>query len=690
MKRQLEITVLCCLVTLFVALLFMFSSCGNVSWQTASETVTVERAVLPQCAVPGFDASRFGNKVYVDFSANGVAVSALPAGVTIENGGRDVLLRSRVPGVEYVVSGDAVDASFTIVSDFSPLLTLDSLSLVACGRNTLQVSSKELIYVRSGAAALSDVTGGEKADNQSAVIKLMGRAMLCEGSLEVNAARRSAIFCTDTLFVDGMQLTVGSAPNNALLSNRSIVLSAGSVSVSSAKDVVKCKNGDFLMTGGVLAVTSSHNKADGIQAKNIYITGGCLSVMVSGAASDGMKAKSRLCIAGGNLSVVAKGCALFNDKKSDYSSASCLKSDAVVDISGGCCSFVSEGDGGKGISSDSLVVVSGGLLSVLTKGGDMQHPVDVNAHSSSKGIKSDGALYFLGGDIEVAALGKGERSEGVEAKCNMYIGGTAKLYVYAYDDALNAADLTVAGGHSYFYSVANDAVDSNGSILLSGGTVIAEGACAPEQGVDVDDFSAFSITGGALFSVGGSMGPFPALPLSAESSVPVVAWQCGKVKKGDMLSLSNEDGTLIMAYRMARDMEAASVLVASPQLRKDGEYALAISGALSGAEYAGNGMYKGGKVVDAMQSVLFEPLGLVNCVSKDGEVTVAGSGSAGSLGVPPPPPHASDGSIPPHGAFPPPRIGNGPMPPHGVFPPPPPPMRNIESGYGEGNLPNSD
>ena len=689
MKRQLEITVRCCLVTLFVALPFLFSSCGNVSWQVAPETLTVERAVLPQCAVPGFDASQFGNKVYVDFSAKGVGISALPAGVTIENGGRDVLLRSHVPGVEYVVSGYAADASFIIGSDFSPLITLDSLSLVACGRNTLQVSSKELIYVRSSAAVLSDVAGGEKADNQSAVIKLMGRAMLCEGSLEANAARRRAIFCTDTLFVDGMQLTVGSAPNNALLSNRSIVLSAGSVSVSSAKDVVKCKNGDFLMTGGVLAVTSSYNKADGIQAKNVYITGGNLSVMVAGAASDGMKAKNHLCIAGGNLSVVAKGGALFNDKKSDYSSASCLKSDAVVDISGGCCSFVSEGDGGKGISSDSLVVVSGGLHSVLTKGGDMQHPVDVNAHSSSKGIKSDGALYFLGGDIKVAVLGKGERSEGVEAKCNMYIGGTAKLYVYAYDDALNAADLTVAGGHSYFYSVANDAVDSNGSILLSGGTVIAEGSCAPEQGVDVDDFSAFSITGGTLFSVGGSMGPFPALPLSAETSVPVVAWQCGKVKKGDVLSLSNEDGTLIMAYRMARDMEAASVLVASPQLRKNGEYALAISGTFNGAEYAGNGLYKGGKVVNVRQSVLFEPSGLVNCVSKDGEVTVAGSGSAGSFGVPPPP-HDNNGSIPPHGAFPPPHIGNGPMPPHGVFPPPPPPMRNIESVYGEGNLPNSD
>lgn len=661
---------------LFIALLLLSSCNGNTAGKLGnSKVVEVERVVPPACATPVLDESLFTNKVYIEFSANGIEISELPAGVSIENGGKELLLRSHVPGVEYIVGGFAADASLTVVSDFSPLVTLDALSLTARGKNALQVSSKELIYVRANAATIADVAGEVKADNQSAALKLMGRALLCGGALSVNAERRSAVFCTDTLYLGGMQLSVGNAPNNALMSNKAIIMSSGAVSVSSAKDVIKSKQGDIIMLGGALTVSSVRSKADGLQANNVYVAGGNLSVTVTGEASDGIKAKKNLCIAGGNIMVVAKGGAMFNSKKSDYSSASCLKSDAVVDISGGCCNFVSEGDGGKGVSCDSLVVVSGGVVRVLTKGGDMQHPVDLNAHSSSKGIKSDGALYFLGGNIEVAVLGEGERSEGVEAKRNMYIGGDTRLYVYAYDDALNAADLTVAGGRSYLYSVANDAVDSNGTLLMSGGVLVADGSFDPEQGVDVDDFSAFCITGGTLLSVGGSMGPFPALPLGDSNSVPVIAWSGGRMEKDDMLSFTNDDGSVILAYRIARDRESAAVLVASPQLEVNGKYALSLVKSVEGAEYVGNGLYSGGSLPKDTETVAFETKGLVNCVSKSGDVSVVEPGNGPNLGMmpsPPPPMGDSIGMV------------------KGKLPPPPPPMRRIKSEYCEDALPNYD
>ena len=691
----------------------MLVACGSVG---RDAVLTVERSEFPVYDVPLLDIASYGNKVYVECTDEGFSVSLLPDGILCEQGVNSIVLRSQIPGVEYVISGIANDASITIASEFSPLVTLDALNLVARDRNALEVSSKEVIFLRSlEGSHIHDEAGVVKADNQSAAVKLMGRAVFCGGSFWVSSGRRSAVFCTDTLYLSDTQLVVSGAPNNALLSNNSIVLSSGSVTLHSEKDVLKCKNGDFAMCGGLLEIASSNDKADGVQAGNVYISGGATAVKVCGAASDGIKAKANLCIAGGDVDIAATGGALFNAKKSDYSSASCLKSDALVEISGGRCSFLSDGDGGKGISCDSMLVVCGGRVSVISKGGDMLHEVDVNAHASSKGIKCDGDIYIAGGDVEVAVLGEGERSEGVESKKCMHIGGDARLYVYAYDDALNAVDLDVSGGMTYIYSVANDAADSNGTFVISGGTLVADGSFVPEQGVDVDNQSAFTMSGGTLLTVGGTFGPYPSLPLGDGSTVPVVVWTGVGAAKNSVVSLAEDDGEVLFAYRMPRTVEGNAVLVASSGIKKGREYSFVLSDAVAEAAYVGNGLYKGGRATDVVESVSFKASGFVDCISDGDSVTVVKAGEGMSWGMMPPPfmgdsammngafppppmpgkgmpfPPPGMGGVPkgmPKGMMPPPFMGDSAMM-NGAFPPPMP-MRRINSEYGLGNLPNHD
>ena len=391
-----------------------------------------------------------------------------------------------------------------------------------------------------------------------------------------------------------------------------------------------------------------------------------------------------------------------------------------------------------GISSDSLVVIRGGNVKVVTKGGDVNDPVDINAHTSSKGIKSDGPLYFTGGNVDVLVFGEGERSEGVEAKAGIYVCGDCDLYVYAYDDAMNADSLFFAGGKVYAYSVANDAIDSNGKVLVSGGMVVADGSFSPEQGMDVDNYSAFTITGGTLFSVGGAMGSSPSMPLGKETSVPAYAWDGAKLEKGNYMSLVDDKGVALYSYKVQRDMNGASCLVASPQLGKGGAYSFVVSSAVAGGDYAGNGISTGARPKDVIASVGFEPLGLVNVVDNKGGVKLLEVGSnmgffpppgmfpgdsvmMGGQGFPPFPPGMFPGGGMPEGfEFPPfsPDMfpgdsammgGEGfpPFPP-GMFPgggagmpegfefppkgnfPPPMPMRRIVSDFSEDNLPNYD
>ena len=722
---------------------FSLISCGNANNSDNDAKLPFDLPAVVASSngydVPRLNASLYGKVVEVVFADGTVSTSDLPSGVTAEIDGADIVLRSEFPGVEFVVKGASSDGSLTIISKGSPLVTLDDLSLVARERNTLQVSSEETIFLRTkGSCRIADISSGVKADNQSAAVKLMGDAVLCDGALAVSAARRSAVFCTGTLYVDDMSLSLGGAPNNAVLTNGSFVFGTGSLCATSSKDVIKCKKGDFVMLGGSVSVSSVNDKCDGVQAVNVYKKGGALSIDVAGAASDGIKATRNLCIDGGDISVVTRGDALFNDKKSDYSSATCLKSDLVVEINGGNCSFRSEGNGAKGISSDSLVVIRSGNVKVVTKGGDVNDPVDVNAHTSSKGIKSDGPLYFAGGNVDVLVFGEGERSEGVEAKAGLYVCGDCNLYVYAYDDAMNADSLFFAGGKVYAYSVANDAIDSNGKVLVSGGVVVADGSLSPEQGMDVDNYSAFTITGGTLFSVGGAMGSSPSMPLGKETSVPAYAWNGSKLKKGNYLSLVDDKGVALYSYKVQRDMNGASCLVVSPQLGKSHGYSFVVSSAVAGGDYAGNGVSVGARPQDVLASVAFEPLGLVNVVDINGGVKLLEVGSnmgffpppgmfpgdsamMGGQGFPPFPPGMfpgdsatmADMDFPPFSpdmfpggagmdaqGFPPffPGVFHGggagmpegfEFPPKGNFPPPMP-MRRIVSDFSEDNLPNYD
>ena len=500
---------------LLLMLAFLFG-CGKKDVAAGSSPAADTFAIaVPAVCMPQLNAGSFLSGVEVTFNGNTATLSPLPQGVDAVVEGANVTLSSSLPGVHYKISGTSENGSLTIISEHSPLVTVDGLNLKSCGVNTLQVSSRDVIYFCSkGDNSLAD-SASDSSDKQAAVLKFMGRSLLAgEGSLSLTAARGTAILSTDTLFVNGSQISVLSAPKNAISAGKALVVCEGNFNLRSAKDVVKVKGGALYVSGGNFLITAEGSKADALQADAFYMTAGVFNAVVGGAAADGIKTKGMLCVAGGTLAIQTSGDALYSEKKFDYSSASCFKSDSCIYIMGGNLSLESNGAGAKGISCDGRTYVTGGTLRVVTRGSCVEHEVDLNAHASSKGIKSDSTLVFSGGSVEVLVLGSGERAEGVESKGNILVCGNASVYIYAYDDALNAgSNFTISGGTLYAYSVANDAIDSNGTIDVNGGVLVADGSFSPEQGIDTDVFTDFTIRGGTVFSVGGAMGPRPALPL---------------------------------------------------------------------------------------------------------------------------------------------------------------------------------
>lgn len=639
----------------------------------------------------------YTQKVDIVFKGGEAQLSSLPAGVVATVDGVFVTLRSSVAGVEYVVKGTTDNGSLVIVSEKSPLVTFDSLYIHSVGCNAVTISSREKIFINGSHLFLSDeATTAGKVDKQAATLSLLGDAVLCgEINIYLQATRRDAVNTSGILYVNGADVVVEYATAVAMNVAKGLVVADGNISATALKDVVKVKQGNFVMLGGNMSLGAAADKADAVVARNIYIYDGAIIADLQGAAAKGLSSKESVYLIGGEVKVHTSGGALFSEKKSDYSSSSCVKSGANTYIKATNVSLASDGDAGKGINCDGQLQIDGGIISIKTTGNDVNHSIDLNAHASPKGIKCDSTLLINGGKIEVLVLGRGERCEGVESKGDMIIGGKdTKLYIYAYDDAMNSGgNLAINGGTVYAYSVANDGIDSNARIDITDGLVIANGTHTPEQGIDTDNERLFTITGGTVLSFGGAMGPSPCMPKGSATSVPLVAWSGVDAKRDDFINLADGDGAVLLSYRLPRTMSMASIMVASPLIDKGERYSIFLSDSISTGKRLGYGLYEHAQAMGPQSAVHWEQNALLSIIDCRGNVqninpdTIKSNSGMPPLGPPPGgfPPRGAGGMPPmgpPPGGFPPNASGDFPFgPPPGHF------MPQAENIYDANNLP---
>ncbi len=661
-----------------------------------------------------FDADAFPTLVEVEYKGDTVLLSDLPQGVAVAVKGADVDIYNNVDGVEVLLKGATRNGSLRLTSNSPILLSLNSLALFAESKNAITVVAPKGVYLRGvgkGANYVLDVckSDDEYVAKNSAAIRVDGNVMLLGGNLAVKGGRMSAIHCSGKMFFDDMNFAVEAAKVDAIVADSGIVVAGGNIAVSGARDAFKSKRGNMVVLGGGINIDCSQEKGDGVQARNFYLYGGNIEIKTSGAAARGVNSKGAIYLMDGGINISTSGDAVFSPKKADYTSASCLKSGTHTYINKACVVLDNSATGGKCINCDGMMQIDGGLLSIKNTGDDIQHPLETEAHSSAKGVKCDSSMLIKGGVIDIRVFGKGERCEGLEAKGRMILGGNVAMNIFAFDDAINAGDdLIIEGGRIFAYSVANDGIDANAKLSIKGGTVIANGTHAPEQGVDTDGDSRFDITGGTLIAIGGSMGPSPTLPRSNATTQPLVACTGIELVRGRYVALCNAEGAVINAYMLPRTLVGGAVTFSSPAIALGESYSVVMCDTVTGARNLGNGLFEGGTVTGkSIASWVQEKL--MALVSANGSVSFIDKLAAGDNGgrpMPPPPPfggaNGDNGGRP---MPPPPPFGgvngdNGgrPMPPPPPFGgangdnsgrpmPLPPPHHFDNEGYGESNVP---
>jgi hypothetical protein len=514
-----------------------------------------------------YENTTFKNTVTVRFNGETATVDA-PTGVLVYTDGAYVAVDLETNGVkacEIIATGTTENGSLKIYSGNKFKLTLNGVTIVSKRGPAINNQSKKRTFVHLVPETVSTLIDVAQYSND---------VYYPSGVTAADEDRKGCFFSEAQL----------------ILSGTGVLQITGNYKHALATDDY------FRMRHGVtLAVYKA--VGNGIQAKDgVQIDGGLLYSNVSGEASKSVKTDGNITINGGDLRLYTSGNAYYDTTEADTSSPSGLKSNGDIVISGGRIEVKSTGTGGKGINSDGKLTVTGGIITVATTGGQFVYNSRNGITSSPKGIKSDGEMLISGGDIEVSVTGKSEGSEGIESKSALTFTG-GRTAVYAYDDAINASNsVAVSGGYLYCYSVNGDGLDSNGTITISGGVVIASGTQQPETGFDCDQ-NRFSITGGVLIGTGGST----STPTSSACTQCAAIYNGFSATKDVYLQVKDSSGNSLLVYKLPRTMSSMCLLLSFPELTQSTRYTLTRGGSVSGEEtwkgYYASAQYSGGTTV---------------------------------------------------------------------------------------------
>ncbi|MGN1081230.1 MAG: carbohydrate-binding domain-containing protein [Acutalibacteraceae bacterium] len=502
-----------------------------------------------------FDESTAAKIVFsqssVSISGDGASASGCTATVT-EKG-------------TYIVSGVCSDGQLRVeAKDEKVQLVFDNLTLSSKTNSPVYIieCDKTVITLKEGTESVltdaSEYTGLTDGKPNACVFGNDDITVNGAGSLTVNANYNNGIGTTDDLSIVGGNITV-TAKNNGLKGNDSVQICGGTVSIKSEEDGIKSDTEDDVTKGFV------------------SISGGSVRVI---SGNDGIQCFTNLLISGGVLDVTA-GSGTAEKISSGDSSKKGLKCTGNIEISGGDITVVSDDDS---VHSNSAVGLKGGNITV-TSGDD--------------GIHADSSLTVSDGIINVT-----KSYEGLEASSVYIEGGT--VTVTSSDDGINAAggadsssvlgrpgqnsfslngdsgyEINICGGYVYVMSE-GDGLDSNGTMTISGGTVIVDGPSGQDN-TALDSDGGIFINGGIVMAYGSAgMLETP----SSESAQNVLVVSLGSVASNTFIGVTDSKGSTVAAVKTSK--ACGALIVSAPDISTGSTYTVSTGGS-AGSE--NNGYY---------------------------------------------------------------------------------------------------
>ncbi|KRE97706.1 hypothetical protein ASG89_29315 [Paenibacillus sp. Soil766] len=534
---------------------------------------------------------------YTDWaSANPTKISLTGTSATIEGEGaaaKDGKIAITKAGI-YVVSGKLTDGQITVnVKDKGVVrLVLNGVEILNSTSSAIFVeeAGKAIISLQEGTENI--VSDGTKYVYPDAATDEPNSAIFSKDDLTINGTGKlvvkgnynKGITSKDKLKITGGTLDV-KAVDDGVMGRDLVAVQAGTLTIDAGGHGIKTSNdkegeeGYISLAGGSFTIKSGEDAVH--SSGGLDVSGGDLHI---NAGDDGIHAEVSLAIAGGTIDITQ--------------SNEGIESPAVL-ISGGTTNVVSTDDGVNISSGDAESAEGGGAPGAAASG------AGAGAGQAGTGAGTGAGAGGQAGAAPVGGLGGAP-------------GGAPGA-----SGANSSNMLTITGG---FLSVDSkgDGLDSNGSITMSGGTVVVNGPTENNNG-SLDYDGTFVMTGGFLVAAGSSG---MAQATSDKSTQAGVLMTYTKTQQaGALVHLEDSAGNTIITFAPAKNYQ--SVFVSSPNLKQDASYTLSSGGSSTGTET--KGLYEGGTYQGGTKVVDFKTATLITWLSETG-VTEARSGMMGGPG----------------------------------------------------------
>lgn len=437
------------------------------------------------------------------------------------------------------------------------------------------------------------ITACENTENEVASKGDDVNAIHVKGTLKINgtgtikvSAKKNGIKVSEGLSI--ADSTINLTAGNHALSARFIEAENAKINVLSAgKDALNAecddKTQEFTLDEGYVSLKSSkvfaNVSGDGIQADTfVYITGGSVDIKTAATfvnysaesmvtynlseddfryikSGDTYKKIDDVATKGARYAMIqsAKGIECGEIKYEIDGTEYAVKKNSNYFI-------VIDGARVKINSSDDAIHTNSG--NVLVKGGTL------DLTTLDDGIHADELVKIDGGEITVNGS-----YEGIEGAYVEIGGGT--IYIIASDDGINAASddesvnehIIISGG-TITVDASGDGLDSNGTIYVTGGTLIVYGpTTGADTGLDAD--GGILIDGGNVFVA--SSKEMLGIPASNSKS-NVLVYGANTVQAGSEIILTNADGGEMV--RITLKKQAQAIILSTPELATNGTYSL--------------------------------------------------------------------------------------------------------------------
>lgn len=454
----------------------------------------------------------------------------------------DLSLATSADGTDTITIGK--NASVTIVADGTSTIANNDTTTGSAAIKAKSGSSLTIVGQSDGDNALSATSAGKNA------IK--------------GAANATVTIGGDTNAENNFSLAIEAA-NNGVASDGSVTINGGTIDIEAGNDGIKAapdetdtsSHGTITINGGDIDIQSA---GDGIQADTydglnsvdaesygtVTVNGGTISIETGtgDTTGDGIQATGDLVVTGGTIDITTFGGSnkvgndlpVDPDDTSDTQSAKGLKSDHAITVSDGDITLNCADDA---IHANATEITSGTSTTIDTSDGSGMVTISggsINAASDDDGIHADVDLVIGSTNqaTEDPTIAIGYALEGLEgATVSVYSGA---IDLYTSDDGINAANstlgsnsnaypflLTIEGGSILVNATATgtddegsrasggDGLDSNGSIVMSGGSVEVYAGSNDNGAMDYGDLSSdgWTQTGGTIAAFGSSMSVTP-------------------------------------------------------------------------------------------------------------------------------------------------------------------------------------